>query len=173
MARGRTTRGHRDYSAFKEAVKRELGARGGRATVTVQRRRLLEGGLTDRSQDADQVVKKVHPRAAVPNPPQGRFLVREGRRPCVVEYEPDTQFRDTEQIPWLEAGGIEGFVRREVLSYAEDAWYVPKTARIGYGIRFNRYFYRPKPNTVYLRMPSDIRRPPVPSARQWPTVPDL
>ena len=29
------------------------------------------------------------------------------------------------------------------------------------------------PNIVYLRMPSDIRRPPVPPARQCPTVPDL
>ena len=43
----------------------------------------------------------------------------------MVEYEPDNELRDTEQIPLTEDGGIEGFLRREVLPYAEDAWYVP------------------------------------------------
>ena len=43
--------------------------------------------------------------------------------PAVVEYEPDTELRDTEQIPLQEQGGIEAFLRREVLPYAGDAWY--------------------------------------------------
>ena len=34
---------------------------------------------------------------------------------CVVEYEPDSDLRDTEQVPLLEPGGIEAFIRREVL----------------------------------------------------------
>jgi type I restriction enzyme M protein len=33
----------------------------------------------------------------------------------VVEYEPDPDLRDTEQVPLLEEGGIEAFLRREVL----------------------------------------------------------
>ena len=44
-----------------------------------------------------------------------------------------------------EKGGIEGFLQREVLPYAEDAWYVPKSVKIGYEISFNRYFYKPAP----------------------------
>ena len=36
-------------------------------------------------------------------------------KPCVVEYEPDADLRDTEQVPLLEEGGIEAFIRREVL----------------------------------------------------------
>ena len=32
-----------------------------------------------------------------------------------MEYEADTDLRDTEQIPLQEAGGIEAFLRREVL----------------------------------------------------------
>jgi type I restriction enzyme M protein len=39
----------------------------------------------------------------------------------MVEHEPDTDLRDTEQIPLLEPGGIEGFTEREVLPYAPDA----------------------------------------------------
>ncbi|MDE0104663.1 MAG: N-6 DNA methylase [Bryobacterales bacterium] len=147
---------HRDFSAFKEAVKRELRARGGRATVTLKRRRLLEGGLAERDENAQPVVRKVLPRSAVADPIQGRFQDREGRRPRVVEYEPDTQLRDTEQIALVEAGGIEGFLRREVLPYAEDAWYVPKTVKIGYEISFNRYFYKPKPMRTLEEISADI-----------------
>ena len=41
----------------------------------------------------------------------------------VVEYEPDPDLRDTEQVPLLEEGGIEAFLRREVLPHVPDAWY--------------------------------------------------
>ena len=40
-----------------------------------------------------------------------------GKR-CVVEYELDTNLRDTEQVPLLEEGGVEAFLRREVLPHA-------------------------------------------------------
>ena len=61
-----------------------------------------------------------------------------------MEYEPDTDLRDTEQIPLKEVDGIEAFVRREVLPYATDAWYQSESVRIGYEISFTRYFYKPK-----------------------------
>ena len=70
----------------------------------------------------------------------------------VVEYEPDPALRDTEQVPLLEEGGIEGFLGREVLPYAPDAWYVPGSVKTGYEISFTRYFYRPQP----LRSPQAI-----------------
>src|SRR5256885_5289886 len=38
-----------------------------------------------------------------------------------VEYEADTDLRDTEQVPLKEAGGIEAFFVREVLPHAPDA----------------------------------------------------
>ena len=56
----------------------------------------------------------------------------------VVEYESDTDLRDTEQVPLLEEGGIEAFLRREVLPYAADAWYVPASVKTGYEISFTR-----------------------------------
>ena len=55
-------------------------------------------------------------------------------KPVVVEYEPDTDLRDTEQIPLLEEGGIEAFIAREVLPYAPDAWIDPDDRKIGYEI---------------------------------------
>ena len=73
-------------------------------------------------------------------PNSGLYEVGGGSGSRVVEYEPDSELRDTEQIPLQEQGGIEGFLRREVLPYAQDAWYVPKSVKIGYEISFNRYF---------------------------------
>ena len=44
----------------------------------------------------------------------------------------------------LEEGGVEAFIRREVLPYATDAWYVPDSIKTGYEISFTRHFYKPK-----------------------------
>ena len=55
-----------------------------------------------------------------------------------------------------EEGGIEGFLRREVLPYAPDAWYVPKSVKIGYEISFNRYFYKPEPMRTLEEIRADI-----------------
>ena len=74
----------------------------------------------------------------------------------MVEYEPDTDLRDTEQIPLQEAGGIEAFLRREVLPHAADAWYQPDSVKIGYEISFTRYFYKPQPMRTLVEIRADI-----------------
>ena len=65
----------------------------------------------------------------------------------------DDVLPDTEQIPLLEEGGIEGFFRREVLPHVPDAWIDDSRTKIGYEISFNRYFYKPEP----LRPLAEIR----------------
>ena len=74
----------------------------------------------------------------------------------MVEYEPDTELRDTEQIPLLEEGGIVAFLKREVLPYAADAWYQEDKVRVGYEISFNRYFYKPAPMRTLAEIREDI-----------------
>ena len=74
----------------------------------------------------------------------------------MVEYEPDTDLRDTEQIPLQEEGGIEAFLRREVLPYAVDAWYRPDSVKVGYEVSFNRYFYKPQPMRTLDEIRADI-----------------
>ena len=75
----------------------------------------------------------------------GLFEVVIAGKPTVVEYEPDTTLRDTEQVSLLEEGGIEAFLKREVLPYAPDAWYARESVKIGYEISFTRHFYKPQP----------------------------
>jgi len=77
-------------------------------------------------------------------------------KPAVVEYEPDSELRDTEQIPLTEDGGIDAFLRREVLPHAPDAWYVPDSVKTGYEISFTRYFYKPKPMRSLEEIRADI-----------------
>ena len=74
----------------------------------------------------------------------------------MVEYEPDSELRDTEQVPLLEEGCIEAFFRREVLPYAADGWYVPDSVKIGYEISFTRYFYKPQPLRTLEEIRADI-----------------
>ncbi len=74
----------------------------------------------------------------------------------VVELEPDPDLRDTEQIPLLAPGGIQGFMEREVWPYAPDAWVVPSKTQIGYEISFTRHFYQPKPLRTLAEIRADI-----------------
>ena len=87
------------------------------------------------------------------DPLRGLFAVSIRGEQRVVEYEPDSDLRDTEQVPLLEAGGIEAFIKREVLPYALDAWFVKNDIKTGYEINFNRHFYKLQP----LRSLEEIR----------------
>jgi type I restriction enzyme M protein len=85
----------------------------------------------------------------------GRFLL-DGDKPEVAEYEPDTELRDTEQVPLLDLGGIEGFFKHEVLPYASDAWIDPKGTKVGYEISFARHFYKPKRQRTLKEIKEEI-----------------
>ena len=145
---------HCDFNRFLEEVKRELLRNG--VKMIAKRKKLLQTALAERDEAAEPVVKKVHRRGAVADPLQGLFEVRKTARPGVAEYEPDVEMRDTEQISLGEESGIEGFLRREVLPHARDAWYVPGSVKIGYEISFNRYFYKPEPIRTLEEIRADI-----------------
>ena len=83
----------------------------------------------------------------------GAYLETVGKDRFLVEYEPDSELRDTEQVPLKEPGGIDAFFAREVLPHAPDAWIATDKTQIGYEISFARYFYKP----VSLRTLAEIR----------------
>ena len=98
----------------------------------------------EKDEDAAPIIRQVLPEGTDADALQGRVDTKLKGKPAVVEYEPDTDLRDTEQIPLLHPGGIEAFLREEVLPYATDAWYNPDVVKIGYEINFNRHFYKPQ-----------------------------
>jgi len=110
-----------------------------------------------RAEDAPRVIKKVHKSGKVqPDPLRGLFDANIDGKDCVVEYEPDSELRDFEQIPLLEEGGIEAFVRREVLPYTPDAWLVEADTKIGYEVSFTRHFYQPPQLRTLAQISADI-----------------
>ena len=142
------------FGYWKVTVERPLrieGADPERAYKAAEIKQLKESG--QRSDTAPPVIRKIHKRGTEADPLRGLFEATVKGRPVVVEYEPDTDLRDTEQIPLQEEGGIEAFLRREVLPYAPDAWYRSDTVKVGYEISFTRYFYKPQP----LRSLEEIR----------------
>ncbi len=110
-----------------------------------------------RVETAPPVIAKVHkPGKAKADPLRGLFGATEDGKPAVVEYEPDSDLRDTEQVPLLEDGGIEAFIRREVLPYTPDAWIKEDATKIGYEVSFTRHFYKPQPLRTLQEISADI-----------------
>ena len=109
-----------------------------------------------RDESAPAVIKKIHKHGTQAAPLHGLFEIIIEGKPCVVEYEPDADLRDTEQVPLLEGGGINAFITREVLPYAPNSWYDPDSVKIGYEISFTRYFYKPQSMRTLAEIRADI-----------------
>lgn len=144
-----------EFGYHKVTVERPLRARGidpNRAYAPKEIKALKDENHI--AEDGDPVIRRIHKAGKMaPDPLRGLFPVTIDGKSCVVEYEPDSDLRDTETVPLTEPGGIEAFIRREVLPHAPDAWFDESKTAIGYEISFTRYFYKPQP----LRSLEEIR----------------
>ena len=146
---------HLDFNTFMATCEVKAARHG--VKLTAKRQKLLQSELTDTNEAAAPVIKKEHkPGKTKPAPLHGLFETETDGKRCVVEYEPDTSLRDTEQVPLLEEGGIEAFFRREVLPYAKDAWIDPGKTQVGYEVSFTRHFYKPPPMRTLEEIKADI-----------------
>ena len=80
------------------------------------------------------------------------FITKTDPEAKEVAGEADPELRDTEHIPFQYEGGIDAFLKKEVLPYAPDAYVDEDKTRIGYELSFTKYFYKP----VKLRDMKDI-----------------
>ena len=97
------------FGYWKVTVERPLrleGVGSNRAYKAAEIKKLKES--CERSESAPPVIRKIHKRGTEADPLRGRFEATVKGRAVVVEYEPDTDLRDTEQIPLQEEGGICG-----------------------------------------------------------------
>ncbi len=68
-----------------------------------------------------------------------------------IEYEPDSELRDTENVPLAKSKSpsasnvIHEYFIREVRPHVDEAWIALDKTVIGYEISFNKYFYQHKP----------------------------
>ncbi len=134
----------------------------------------IYAALGERDQEAKRCIKKKSDPAHV-NADQlaGKFALGTGKDAEIVEYEPDSELRDTENIP-LPMGcalplpmsfgpdapndelvkamrpTIDGYMQAEVLPHVGDAWVDYLKTKVGYEIPINRHFYvykAPRPLT--------------------------
>jgi type I restriction enzyme M protein len=119
--------------------------------------KLILMAVSWRVETAPPIIAKVHkPGKVKADPLRGLFEATINGKPTIVEYEPDSDLRDTEQVPLLEEGGIEAFIRREVLPYTPDAWIKEDATKIGYEVSFTRHFYKPQPLRTLDEISADI-----------------
>lgn len=78
------------------------------------------------------VLKKIRP-----------FITEKDVSAKPVDGEYDSDLRDSELIPFTYQGGIDAFLKNEVLTYAPDAVVDKKKTQIGYEVSFTKYFYKP------------------------------
>jgi type I restriction enzyme M protein len=144
-----------DHNVFLDQLESALKAR--KLKPTSAELKLIINAVSWRVENAPPVIKKVH-RVGKTNadPLRGLFEAEVDGKVAVVEYEPDSELRDYEQVPLLEEGGIEAFIRREVLPYTPDAWIVESDTKIGYEISFTRHFYKPPPLRTLAEISADI-----------------
>jgi len=127
---------YNNYNEFEEDLK-EI-AKKENEKLPAKRIKLIRDFFTTKDEEADKVIKKVLKKEKE-DTLNGKFKERNE----IVEYEIDTDLRDTEQIPLNYNGGIEQFFKDEVLPYASDAWIDESRTQIGYEISFTKYFYKP------------------------------
>jgi type I restriction enzyme M protein len=135
---------YEDHNDFRERVGEALKAAGRKPSAADLK--LILRAVSWRVETAPPVIARVHkPGKTTADPLRGLFDASVAGKPAIVEYEPDADLRDTEQVPLLEEGGIDAFIRREVLPYTPDAWVKEGATKIGYEVSFTRHFYKPQP----------------------------
>ena len=122
-----------DYNAFDDALTCIAKKRGIRLTAKLKKD--IQAAVAVNDESAKPVVRK--------------------RTATGIEYEPDPDLRDTEQIPLTES--VDDFMAREVLPYAPDAWVADGPEKIGYEISFTRYFYKPQQLRTLARITARVR----------------
>jgi type I restriction enzyme M protein len=146
---------HMNFNEFAGVL--EEAADKAEVKLSPKRMKLLQTALAAKDEAAAPVIKRMHkPNKAEADPLHGRYALTIKGKPWVVEYEPDSELRDTEQVPLLEGGGIEAFFRREVLPHVPDAWVDDAATKTGYEISFTRYFYKPQPLRTLEEIRADI-----------------
>jgi type I restriction enzyme M protein len=132
-----------DHNEFRAAVDKGLDQ--GSYKVGAADKKVILRAVSWRDENAPPVIRKVRKKSAGnPDPLHGVVEATVDGSKRLVEYEPDPELRDFEQVPLLEERGIDGFIEREVLPHAPDAWVDAGSTKIGYEISFNRYFYKPQ-----------------------------
>ncbi len=153
-----------DFNAFEGTLKAALKQTG--LTLDTKERKQFLDAVTWPNPEAEPVIKKVLKTQA--DPMYGAFEYQ-GR---VVQFQPDSNLRDTEDVPLTAetARGAnvnavnEAYFTKEVAPHVEDAWIDASKCDkrdeqigiVGYEIPFNRHFYEYEPPRDLAEIDADL-----------------
>jgi type I restriction enzyme M protein len=86
--------------------------------------------------------------------PKAAAVIKKKHNDGTIEYVSDPALKDYENIPLKE--DIQTFFEREVIPFANDAWWNREETKIGYEINFNKYFYRYTPPRSKAEIAADL-----------------
>lgn len=141
-----------DYNEFSAKVSK--AAKELRLAVSAANLKSITRAMSETDSEAKPVIKKEHkPNSKDIEQLTGvydidRSLLSDygyyaSEKTGYVEYETDSELRDTEKIPVKE--DLYEYFQREVRPYVADAWINLPLTKIGCEISFNKYFYKPVP----------------------------
>ncbi|CTR13750.1 class I SAM-dependent DNA methyltransferase [Escherichia coli] len=149
-----------DFNQFQLTLKEALRTAG--VKLDAKENKQFIDAITRKNPDAEPVVSKVLKEAAQPLYGACEYNGK------VVEFEPDGDLRDNENVPLNPAVStselIEGYFKAEVLPHVADAWINAdkRDAKdgdigiVGYEIPFNRHFYIYQPPRPLEEIDADL-----------------
>lgn len=149
-----------DFNRFEVIVDNTLKTLGLKLVATA--RKQILNAVSWRDERAEKIIKKVHKftptklneflsQLGTTHDKLGDYGYMATLTEEYIEYEPDSELRDTENVPLaldtsLSASSvIHDYFIREVRPHVDEAWIAIDKTVIGYEISFNKYFYQHKP----------------------------
>ncbi|MEZ5690512.1 MAG: class I SAM-dependent DNA methyltransferase [Rickettsiales bacterium] len=151
-----------DFNTFSEKFEATLKAQ--KIKLSASEKNQILNAISWRDEKAEKVIKKQHKLAGAKLEElleklgtEKQHLADYGYWPTgkdgeYLEYETDSDLRDTENVPLKE--DIHDYFLSEVRPHVDEAWLDIGKTTIGYEISFNRYFYQHQP----LRSLDDVTR---------------
>lgn len=151
-----------DFNLFSEKVEESMKSL--KIKLNASEKNQIMNAVSWRDEKAEKIIKKAHNL----NAKKLKELIEKlgcdeisledygywstGKSGEFIEYESDSDLRDTENVPLKE--DINAYFLREVRPHVAEAWLDIGKTQIGYEISFNRYFYQHQP----LRSLEDVTR---------------
>lgn len=153
-----------DMNAFDDAL--ALAAKKQGINLDAKDKKAIEAAVSWKNPDAQKVIKKIHKAKA--DPIYGLFSGEGEYAGKVVEYKPDGDLRDAENValdPSKTVNAInEAYFKKEVQPHVPDAWIDAskkdekdqQIGIVGYEIPFNRHFYQYQPPRDLAEIDADL-----------------
>ncbi|MEE2732506.1 MAG: class I SAM-dependent DNA methyltransferase [Pseudomonadota bacterium] len=139
-----------DFNPFDAQLKQACKAQS--LQLDTKEKKQLTDAISWKNPVAEKVIKKIH-KGTQPNPIYGLFEVAAAGKKQTVEYQPDGDLRDNENVPLDPSQSVnatnEAYFAKEVQPHVPDAWIDAskkdnkdgEIGIVGYEIPFNRHFY--------------------------------